>query len=79
MGFYIFVPAGLVLAAFVSIALIYQAVGSARDARRFAPPGRLVDIHNGDGGRARRAAPLRTVRSRTDAPARTRRQNPERR
>ena len=51
MGFYIFVPAGLVLAAFVSIALIYQAVGSARDARRFAPPGRLVDIHNGDGGR----------------------------
>jgi len=35
----------------LAVGMIYQAVGSARDARRFPPPGRLVDIHNGEGGR----------------------------
>jgi len=42
--------AALAVAA-LAAGLIYQAAGSLRDARRFAPPGRLVDIHNGDGGR----------------------------
>ena len=42
---------GALAAALLATAMIYQAAGSSRDARRFPPPGRMVDIHNGDGGR----------------------------
>ena len=51
MGYYFLLGAAGVAALLLATCLIYQAIGSARDARRFAPPGRLVDIHNGTGGR----------------------------
>jgi pimeloyl-ACP methyl ester carboxylesterase len=51
MAYYLLFGALGIAGVLLAICFIYQAVGSARDARRFAPPGRLVDIHNGDGGR----------------------------
>jgi len=50
MTIVVFVLIGLAVA-ILATAMIYQAVGSARDRRRFPPPGRMVDIHNGTGGR----------------------------
>jgi pimeloyl-ACP methyl ester carboxylesterase len=35
---------GLVLGAFVLAGMVYQAVGIARDRKRFPPPGRMVDV-----------------------------------
>jgi pimeloyl-ACP methyl ester carboxylesterase len=43
MVFFLYCAAG-VAAALLAIALIYQALGTARDARRFPPPGRLVPL-----------------------------------
>ncbi len=51
MGYYLFIGALAIAGALLATCLIYQALGMARDRRRFPPPGRLVDIHNGDGGR----------------------------
>jgi len=43
MAFFLYCAAGLA-AAVLAIALVYQAVGAARDARRFPPPGSLVPL-----------------------------------
>ncbi|HXZ20844.1 MAG TPA: alpha/beta hydrolase [Candidatus Acidoferrales bacterium] len=51
MAYYLCLAAGGTAGILLATGLIYQALGSARDRRRFPPPGRLVDIHNGDGGR----------------------------
>jgi pimeloyl-ACP methyl ester carboxylesterase len=51
MAYYFCLAAAGIAGIVLATCLVYQAIGSARDARRFPPPGRLIDIHNGDGGR----------------------------
>ena len=50
MALFLLFAAGVAIAV-LAAGLIYQAAGAARDARRYPAPGRLVDIHGGDGRR----------------------------
>ncbi len=51
MAYYLYLIVAGIAGILLATCLIYQALGEARDRRRFAAPGRLVDIHNGEGGR----------------------------